>query len=235
MHHYLSGSRGQGIPVPRSKRDKALGGKGNRYQPFAFPRSFPKMLDGLCALGFAEQIIGDPAKFKRTTVKAGAKLIELIEEHKVTLEDLNAGDGQEVIVLKRSKRGHWDEGERVDYPDTATTRRFRSELQEVNASLASADIRFDATAYDLPVDVQARQLCRHFTLGRFDRGAGSLVAFGKTCRSLHDWEAQSLKAARSWDWTTPNLIPFSHTMLLRLIRHRAMLTRFPALRSTGRA
>ena len=55
-------------------------GKGNRYQPFSFPRSFPKMLDALSALGFAEQTIGDPAKFKRTTVKAGAKLIELIEE-----------------------------------------------------------------------------------------------------------------------------------------------------------
>jgi hypothetical protein len=88
MHHYLSGSLGQGIPVPRSKRDTALGRKGNRYQPFSFPRSFPKMLDALCALGFAEQTIGDPAKFRRTTVRAGAKLVELIEEHKVTLEDL---------------------------------------------------------------------------------------------------------------------------------------------------
>jgi len=34
MHHYLSGSPGQGIPVPRSKRDKALGGKGVRRQRF---------------------------------------------------------------------------------------------------------------------------------------------------------------------------------------------------------
>jgi hypothetical protein len=63
MHHYRGGSPGQGIPVPRSKRDKALGGKANRYQTFSFPRSFPKMLDGLCALGFAEQTIGDAGKF----------------------------------------------------------------------------------------------------------------------------------------------------------------------------
>ncbi len=170
MHHNLTGSPGQGIPVPRSKRDKALGGKGNRYQPFVFPRSFPKWLDVLCALGFVEQTIGDPAKFKRTTVKAGAKLVELIEEHKVTLGDLSAGDGQEVIILKRRKRGRGDKGGRIVYKDTPTTNRFRDELRSINGWLAMADIRFDATAYALPVNVQARQLRRHFTLGRFDRG-----------------------------------------------------------------
>ena len=180
MHHYLTGSLGQGIPVPRSKRDKALGGKANRYQTFSFPRSFPKMLDALCALGFAEQTIGDPDKFRRTTVKAGAKLIELIEEHKVTLEDLSAGDGQEVIILKRPKRGHWDEGGRIDYPDTPTTNRFRDELRAVNAWLAKADIHFDATAYPLPVNVQARQLRRHFTLGSFDRGGRLFGGFWET-------------------------------------------------------
>ena len=56
IHHNLTGSRGQGIPVPRS--NKALGVKGNRYQPFSFPRSFPKMLKGLRDLGFAKVTIG---------------------------------------------------------------------------------------------------------------------------------------------------------------------------------
>ena len=156
--------------MPRSHRDNALGGKGNRYQPFSFPRSFPKMLDALCALGFAKQTIGDPDKFRRTTVKAGAKLIELINEHKVTLEDLSTGRAEEIIILKRPKRGYGDEGARVDYHDTATTHRLRNELREINSWLAKADIQFDATTYDRPVDVQARRLRRHFTLGRFDRG-----------------------------------------------------------------
>jgi hypothetical protein len=172
IHHYLTDSPGQGIPVPRS--NKALGRKGNRYQPFSFPRSFPKMLDALRALGFAELTIGKysgvPGKSKRTTVKAGPKLIELIQEHKVRLEDLSGGGGEEIIILKRPKRGHWDEGERVDYCDTPATHRFRNELREINAWLAKADIRFNAAAYDRPVDVQARQLRRHFTLGRFDSG-----------------------------------------------------------------
>jgi hypothetical protein len=138
------------------------------------------MLDTLCALGFAEQIVGDPDKFRRTTVRAGAKLIALIKEHKVTLEDLDAGEGEEIIILKRPKRGHWDEGKRIDYRDTAATRQFRDELRAINARLAKADIRFDDAVCDELVDVQARQLRRHFTLGRFDRGGRLFGGFWET-------------------------------------------------------
>jgi hypothetical protein len=170
MHHYLIGSPGQGIPVPRSK--KALGKGVNRYQP-SFPRSFPQMLDALRDLGFAKETKGKfsgfPGQSKRTTVRAGPKLIELIKKHNVTLEDLE-GEGQEIIILSRPKRGHWDEGERIDYEDTETTRRFRRELQSINAWLAKAHIGFDANASNRAVNVHARQLRRQFTLGRFDRG-----------------------------------------------------------------
>jgi hypothetical protein len=170
-YHYLIGSPGAGVAVTRSK--KALGKKGNRYQP-SFPRSFPRILDALCALGFAKQTLGkfsgDPRQSKQTTVRAGPKLIELIKQHNVTLDDLDEGEGQEIIILSRPKRGHWDEGERINYEDTETTRRFRDELHSINAWLAKADITFDANAYDHPVDVHARQLRRRFTLGRFDRG-----------------------------------------------------------------
>jgi hypothetical protein len=92
--HYLIGSPGDGIPVPRSNRDEALGGKGTRYRPFVFPRSLPKMLGTLCELGFAEQRIGEyssiPKKSKRTTIRAGAKLFELVQAHKVSLEDFTS-------------------------------------------------------------------------------------------------------------------------------------------------
>jgi hypothetical protein len=70
------------------------------------------------------------------------------------------------------KRGHFDEGERIDYEDNATTRRYRDELRAINEWLAKADIQFDAAAaeYDQPVDVRARRLYRSFTMGRFDCG-----------------------------------------------------------------
>ena len=172
MHHYLSGNMGNGIPVPRS--NKELGKKGNRYQPFTFPRSFPKMLDTLSELGFAKVTLGKysgfPGQSKRTTVRAGPKLIELIEEHKVTLEDLSGRYDEEVIILSRPKHGYGDEGERIDYEDNATTERFRKELRAINEWLDRADISFDAAAFEKPVNVQARQLRRQFTLGRFDRG-----------------------------------------------------------------
>jgi hypothetical protein len=177
IHHYLIGRPGEGIPVPRSNRDEALGGKGSRYQPFVFPRSWPKMLNSLGELGFAEQCIGKyssiPGKSKRTTIRAGAKLIKLIEDRKVALEDLYTGlDTEEIVILKRPKRGFFDEGKRVDYDDDETTRRYREELRAINAWLASADIRFDAATagYDQPVNVKARRLYRSFTMGGFDSG-----------------------------------------------------------------
>jgi hypothetical protein len=179
IHHHLIGGPGQGVFVPRSK--KALGQRGNRYQPFSFPRSFPQILDALCALGFAKQTLGKfsgfPGQSKQTAVRAGPKLIELIQEQKVALEDLGGSDEGEIIILSRLKRGHWDDGERIEYEDTETTRRFREELRSINAWLARADITFDANAFSRPVNIHARQLRRQFTLGRFDRGGRLFGAF----------------------------------------------------------
>jgi hypothetical protein len=171
IYHYLIGSPGQGIPVPRAKR--ALGQPGNRYKA-SFPRSFPRMLDALCALGFAKQSLGEfsgfPGQSKQTAVWAGPKLIKLIEEHKLTLGDLSGSDAGEIIILKRRKRGYRDESELIDYKDTPTTHRFRREVRAINDWLAKADITFDPAAYKQPVDLRARQLRRVFTLGRFDSG-----------------------------------------------------------------
>jgi hypothetical protein len=170
--HYLRDSPGNGVPVALAKRD--LGKKADRYDPLSFPRSFPKMLRALRTLGFAEVTLGKysgfPALSKRTTVRAGPKLVALIEEHKVTLEDFNGHYDQEIIILSRRKQGYDDEGERIDYEDTATTHRFRKELRVINEWLDQGDITFDAAAFDQPVNARARQLRRQFALGRFDRG-----------------------------------------------------------------
>jgi hypothetical protein len=172
--HNLSGSPGNGVPVPRSHRDLAKKNAYSRYEPFSFPRSFPKMLDALRDLGFAELTVGEysgwPGQSRRTAVRAGPKLIALIEEHKVTLDDLSGRYDAEVIILSRPKRGRGDEGERIDYQDTATTHRFRKELRAINEWLDKADIGFDPAAFDKPVDVRARRpraepLCRPGRIG----------------------------------------------------------------------
>ena len=87
----------------------------------------------------------------------------------MTLEDLKEGE-EEIIILKRPRHGHYDEGARIDYEDNDSTRRYRHELRAINEWLASADICFDPAACDHSVDVQARRLRRNFTMGRFDRG-----------------------------------------------------------------
>jgi hypothetical protein len=174
IQHYLTGSPGNGIPVPRSHKDLAKKGTLSRYEPFSFPRSFPKMLDALKDLGFAKVTLGEysgwPGQSKRTTVRAGPKLIALIEEHKVTLDDLSGRYAEEVIILSQRKRGYADKAQRIDYKDNATTERFRKELRGINEWLDRADIAFDAGASEQPVNVRARQLRRQFTMGRFDRG-----------------------------------------------------------------
>ena len=170
--HYLRSSPGNGVPVPLSH--KQLGKEGDRYNPLSFPRSFPLMLRALRTLGFAEVTLGKysgfPGLSKRTTMRAGPKLVALIEEHKVTLEDFSGHYDEEVIILSRPKRGYGDEGERIDYKDTATTHRLRKELRAINEWLDQANITFDAAAFDKLVNVQVRRLRRQFTLGRFDRG-----------------------------------------------------------------
>jgi hypothetical protein len=182
IHHQLSGSPGGGVAVPRAKRE--LGKKPSRYDRSVFPRSFPKMLDILCDLGFVEQTIGGssgvPIRRSRTTIRAGAKLLALLKQHEVTLDDLKEGDGEEIIILKRAKRGHYDEGSRIDYRDNAVTKGYRIELQTINEWIASADIRFDHSGYVEHVDVKARRLKRHFTLGRFDRGGRLFGGFWQT-------------------------------------------------------
>ena len=180
IHHYLIGSPGDGIAVPRSHKELAGKHARNRYEPFAFPRSFPKILDGLSDLGFAKVTLGKysgfPGQSKRTTVRAGPKLIALIQEHKVTLEDLSGRYDEEIIILSRAKHGYGDEGERIDYKDNATTERFRKELRAINEWLDRADITFDAT-----VTKEAGER------------AGSTAA-----SSVYAWEVRQRRQALRW-------------------------------------
>jgi hypothetical protein len=172
IYHQLNGRPGDGVPVPRAK--KAHGKKASRYEPFVFPRSFPKMLDTLCVLGFAVQTKGSysglAAASKLTTVRSGPKIVTLIEQHGVTFDDLDVGQGGEVIILKAPKRDRDGQGARIDYRDTPVSRQFREELQALNAWLEKADIRFNPGNYTRPVDVRARRLFRYFDNGSFESG-----------------------------------------------------------------
>lgn len=169
-HHHLSGSPGAGLVVPRAK--DALG-KPSRYYPPVFTRSFPKLLDDLESLGYLVQKKGEFTVLplaRRTTIRAGAKLVALIQEQQLTFDDLGVGGEEEVIILKRGKHGHWDKAERIEYADSATTIRLREEVRAVNRWLEAADIGFDPSTHDRPVDTRNRRVYRYFANGDFTSG-----------------------------------------------------------------
>src|SRR3990170_1108251 len=73
-------------------------------------------------------------------VAPAARLVELIERHGLGFGDLAVADLGEGIVLKEAKRDYWHTPTGIDYDDNRTTRRYRRELQQINAWLRRADL-----------------------------------------------------------------------------------------------
>ena len=194
VHHHLGGGQGKGLPVPRAKKDL---GKHDRYQPLIFRRTFPRLLDQLAKRKYLRERRGEysglPSLSRRTTIRAGSKLVDLIEKHGLTFEDLRVSEDEEVIILKRSKRDYWDRGERIGYEDNETTNRFRAQLKALNAWLEQADVAFDQTASDKPVDVTARRLYRYFTQASFDSGGRHFGGFWQHLRKDIRWKGLTIE------------------------------------------
>ena len=113
---------------------------------------------------------GVPGKSTRTTIRAGAKLVEVIEKHQFTFKDFAVNAAEEVIILKRARRGYWDQGGQIEYDETPITEQLRADVHELNAWLEDADIMFELFAHVRPVDVRARRLFRYFANGDFKSG-----------------------------------------------------------------
>lgn len=77
-----------------------------------------------------------------------------------------------MVVLKRAKHGHADDGGRVDYEDTPRTTTLRTEMETSNAWLEAADLGFadHLAPWGPPVDTGDRQLVRVFNEGSFEFG-----------------------------------------------------------------
>lgn len=173
IHHHLTAS-GNGVFITRSHVQL---GQVGRYKPRAFSKTLPDILNRLSSpeLAFLEQKMGHKGFFgpaRKTTIRAGERLITQILEHGITLDDLKRSDNEEVIHLKRTKDGYWDEASLIDYEDTPTTTLYREQMGKINSWLEQADLEFDESCQDedCPVDVTGRRLHRVFTRGRFDRG-----------------------------------------------------------------
>jgi hypothetical protein len=172
LHAHLKNDT-RGIATTRSHK---ILGKGDRYSAPALNQGLPSVLDALAGVGWIKQDKGFEHPFakrnQRTLIRAGNQMVEAARLHSLTSGEIGKGSGEEVIILKAPKSGFWDQGSWMPYVDTDVTDRYRKEVTDINAWLASADIEFweDASIKDRPIDTDDRQLQRFFTRGRFDNG-----------------------------------------------------------------
>ncbi len=171
-HHLME--REAGVYITRSNR--YLGLKG-RYQPKAYSKTLPDILDRLGSqeLAFLDMELGTDCPFGpplETSIQAGSRLLAFVQEHDLQPEDFGQDHAQEVIQLKRAKLGGWDKGDFAEYEDTPGTILYREQVQAINAWLESAEIEFDEYYWPAgrPVDTLDRRLRRVFTQGSFDSG-----------------------------------------------------------------
>ena len=173
VHRHLLGDDDV-LAISLSKRDL---GRSGRYESPVGGKQLPGVLGRLATpeMAFAEVTKGckgNPfARGLMTTIRAGERLQSRIDEHAVELSDLGQDLDQETIMLKAAKRDYWDNGDRIDYKDTAQTRRLRSEMRTINEWLADADVTYDpALATNRWVDDTDRLLRRFFNNGSFELG-----------------------------------------------------------------
>lgn len=157
------------IYISLSKRILGLTG---RYTSPIMAKVLPDILERLAAPEMAFVLMEkghrgfERKDNKRTTIAAGASLLTLIFEHKLSLEDFTIDINQETIILKSTKESVFDKGEWIDYVDTEFTIRCRSDLLMVNRWLRDADINCDEAEAD--VDTSDRFLKRYFSNNSFE-------------------------------------------------------------------
>lgn len=151
-------------------------GRRDRYRSRAMSKQLVTVLKYLARpeMEFAEIVPGYQTPFaenRQTTMRAGARLLSRIRERELGLDDLCLDASEEVIILKRSKTDHWDEGERTQYEDDARTTRYRDELKRINEWIEQADIEFDPYGDTrAQFDTSARRLRRYFNNSSFEEG-----------------------------------------------------------------
>jgi hypothetical protein len=164
-----------GLAVTRSNRE--LGIK-SRYRSPVLGKTFPEVLDLMSApeMAFVKQQIGykNPLanRNQQTLITLGPRLKTRIIESGLELLDIGWSMDEETIILKATKEDYWDQGERMQYDDTAATKLMRSRLRKINEWLDQADILivddWNGTFRDL--DEKGRRLSRTFTQGSFEKG-----------------------------------------------------------------
>ncbi|MBL8300277.1 MAG: hypothetical protein JNN30_18225 [Rhodanobacteraceae bacterium] len=168
IHREVTGP-GMWLAVPLSK--SKLGS--NSDVPHILNEVFPDIVKRLAAeeLGLLELRLGHKAQLggRLSTVRAGPRLRSRIES--LSLDDLTCDPSLmgDPIVLRGTKFA--GKAKTLSYDDTDQTRRYRQDMQRINAWLAKADITcLDATLDDKIIDTGNRFLKRVFNKACFNLG-----------------------------------------------------------------
>lgn len=154
-------------------------GKVDRYRPQAITKTIKTVLKFMTSpememvehqLGFRSQFVETASR--QSTIRAGARLIAVIDDYELTLDDFNLDRGQEIIILKDTKEDLWDKGQWIQYEDTEATVRYRNELRRINQTLEDADLDYSPAGQRSSgaVDTSNRRLLRYFNNHSFEQG-----------------------------------------------------------------
>jgi hypothetical protein len=169
LYHHLM-NRPEGIAVSRSKTVLETAGL-KRYRSRAITGTLPAVLDALHGQGFIIQELGRQKSTagprRRTTFKAGQKLIALATEHSLSVEDFRKEPLEELIILKGVKESPQSSAPYAEYNDNDHTRTLRHRVAVINKHIADARIVFDESVMEdeRVIDVREKRLRRVFTRG----------------------------------------------------------------------
>ena len=121
-------------------------------------------------LGFRSQFVETASR--QSTIRAGARLVTVIDDYELMPDDFTLDKSQEVIILKDTKEDRWDKGQWIQYDDTEETIRYRDELCRINQTLEDADIDYLRAGQRSSgaIDTSNRCLRRYFNNHSFQQG-----------------------------------------------------------------
>jgi hypothetical protein len=142
-----------------------------RYDNRAFGKTYRTLLELLAAEGLLERQIPKAIRGENSSIKATERFAGMVRSTATDFADFAPDPLQEVIILSRVTRTYSDETHRwrkrrkiIDYVDSASSTRYRSAVQELNAFLDKSDITFLNDGVEPRVDQHRRTLTRRFTV-----------------------------------------------------------------------
>ncbi|HBH89769.1 hypothetical protein [Ponticaulis sp.] len=140
----------------------------------AINRGVPDRLKDLQATGWLKVELGkNYGEAKRSTLKAGDKLLLRMKELGVTIDDVgrHSSHAEDLVELRGAKRESDGSREILKVPDTSETQRLKEQVRRLNECFAAA--RIDQVSTEHPsIDTHRRSVRRYFL-------DGSLVCGGR--------------------------------------------------------